>query len=123
MKTRLTTLCLISLLGVTGTTTALAQEGYNYEGGSLNWLRDISQQASTPESVRLERESQKNWDRDVGNHMEGVGGHALYELKKMKPASPEQIAEKRQNEKTLDRGKDNHEEGTGGHGLYEATKS
>lgn len=54
--------------------------------------------------------------------MEGVGGHAVHELKKMPPATKESQARKREAEKTLDRGKDNHEEGVGGHGLYEATK-
>jgi hypothetical protein len=72
--------------------------------------------------VKKERDLQKNWDREKDNHMEGVGGHALHEAKKMPPATKESQAKKREAEKTLDRGKDNHEEGVGGHGLYEATK-
>lgn len=121
MKTNLTTLCFIGLVSATSATTALAHEDYS-EAGALHWLEHVSKQPSTPESVRLERESQRNWDRDAGNHVEGVGGHALFEAQKMKPATAAQMAQKRENENTLDRGKDNHEEGIGGHGLYEAAK-
>lgn len=121
MKAKFATLALIGLFAAGTAGVAVAHEDYS-EAGSLHWLAHVSQQASTPETVKAEREHQKNWDRDVANHTEGVGGHGLYELQKMKPASPDQLAMQRQADKALDRGLNNHEEGIGGHGLYEARK-
>lgn len=92
------------------------------EGTGGHGLYEANKQKSTPESVKKERESQKDLDRGKDNHEEGTGGHGLHEAKKMKPATAAQMKQKREQEKTLDRGKDNHEEGVGGHGLYEATK-
>jgi hypothetical protein len=112
----------IGVVSVTVSVRALAHEDYS-EAGSLHWLEHVSQTGSTPEAVRLERESQKNWiSPDVDNRAEGVGGLGLYDARNAAPTTEAQMARKRENEKGLDRGKDNHEEGVGGHGLYEATK-
>lgn len=94
----------------------------NHEEANGHMLNEVQKHKSTAADVKLERERQKNLDRDKGNHEEGVGGHALHEVKKMAPATKESQAKKRAAEKSLDRDKDNHEEGVGGHGLYEATK-
>ncbi|MBS0352339.1 MAG: hypothetical protein JSR83_00315 [Proteobacteria bacterium] len=94
----------------------------NHEEGNGHMLNEVRKHKPTAAEVKQERELQKNLDRDKNNHEEGVGGHALHELKKMPPATKESLAKQREADKTLDRGKDNHEEGVGGHGLYEATK-
>lgn len=119
MKTNVAAITLASILAASLSGGALAHVDTS-EAGSLHWLDHVRETPSTPATFQAEQASQKNWDRDVGNHVEGVGGHALHEAQKMKTATEEQVAQKRENEKSLDRGQNNHEEGVGGHGLHEA---
>ncbi len=62
-------------------------------------------------------------DRGKDNHEEGMGGHAMHELQKQKPATAADVKKERESQKSMDRGANNHEEGTGGHALYELKKA